>query len=283
MIGESAEEYHSKHVKYRIARRIDWFMTGTLSVHPVNLGIDSSIRTWTRPPYTINSNILRNITRTPNQAPPMCFRYWCGHVNVRYDSLTDYIHVLKLIGSDCTTFGIDCTAYLSNVYFRYVRVQAWYEHTFDTSSVHRPAFSWGCDVPRLPFLGCDDYELYLAGLLHWPKDGVAVQVSLCLFGVNEIKVTKEKIRHYIVLQRAQGPTLLDCNYADTCFTAALGSVHAGRYTQVQHISTSYQQVTTTRVTRGPQVCSSTLLFFVLSKNGLENRQNLVEHPRCTQI
>ena len=105
---------------------------------------------------------------------------------------TDSLHVLDLIGSDYTAFGIDCTAYLCNVSFRYVRVQVCYENTFDTSSVHRPAFSWDCDVPRLPFLGCDDYELYLAGLLHWPQDGVTVQVSLCLFGVNEFKVKQKR-------------------------------------------------------------------------------------------
>ena len=80
---------------------------------------------------------------------------------VRCYAWTDYLHVLKLIGWDCTAFGIDCTAYLCNVSFRYVRVQVWYEYTFDTSSVHRPAFSWDCDVPRLPFLGCDNNELYL--------------------------------------------------------------------------------------------------------------------------
>ena len=144
--------------------------------------------------------------------------------------------MLKLIGSDCASFGIDCTAYLCSVSFRYVRGQVWCEYTFDTSSVHRPAFSWDCDVPRLPFLGCDDYELYRAGLLHWPQDGVTVQVSLCLFGVNEVKVKKKKIRYYIVLERAQGPTLLDCNYADTCFTVTLGSVLASCYTQVPHRS-----------------------------------------------
>ena len=56
---------------------------------------------------------------------------------------------------------------------------------------------------------------------------MTVQVSLCLFGVNEVKVKKKEIRYFIVLERAQGPTLLDCNYADTCFTAARGSVLAG--------------------------------------------------------
>ena len=45
------------------------------------------------------------------------------HCNVRYYAVTDYLHVLKLIGSDCTAFGIGCTAYLCNVSFRYVRVQ----------------------------------------------------------------------------------------------------------------------------------------------------------------
>ena len=41
---------------------------------------------------------------------------------VRYYALTDYLHVLKLIGSDCTAFGIDCTACVCNVSFRYVGV-----------------------------------------------------------------------------------------------------------------------------------------------------------------
>ena len=153
---------------------------------------------------------------------------------VRCYAWTDYLHVLKLIGWDCTAFGIDCTAYLCNVSFRYVRVQVWYEYTFDTSSVHRPAFSWDCDMPHLPFLGCDDYELYLAGLLHWPQDGVNVQISLCLSGVNEVKVKKKKFRYYIVLERAHGLTLLDCNYADTCFTVARGYVLSGGCTQVPH-------------------------------------------------
>ena len=123
-------------------------------------------------------------------------------------------------------------------------------------------------MPRLPFLGSDDYELYLAGLLHLSQDSVTVQVSLCLFGVNEVKVKKKKIRYYIVLERAQGPTLLDCNYADTCFTVALGSILSGCYAQVPNRSTLYQQVTSTRVTRDPQVYLSTLfLLFVISKNG----------------
>ena len=43
--------------------------------------------------------------------------------SVRYYALTDSLHVLKPIGSDCTAFGIDCTTYLCNVSFRYVRVQ----------------------------------------------------------------------------------------------------------------------------------------------------------------
>ena len=70
---------------------------------------------------------------------------------------------------------------------------------------------------------------------------MTVQVSSCLFGVNEVKVKKKKIIYHIVLERAQGPTLLDCNYADTCFTVALGSVLAGCYTQVPQRSTLYQQ------------------------------------------
>ena len=43
--------------------------------------------------------------------------------SVRYYAWTDYLHVFKFIGSYCTAFGIDCTAYLCNVSFRYVRVQ----------------------------------------------------------------------------------------------------------------------------------------------------------------
>ena len=44
-------------------------------------------------------------------------------IYARYYASTDYLHLLKLIGSDCTAFGIDCTAYLCIVSFRYVRVQ----------------------------------------------------------------------------------------------------------------------------------------------------------------
>ena len=73
---------------------------------------------------------------------------------------------------------------------------------------------------------------------------------------------KKKIRYYIVLERTQGPTLLNCNYADTCFTAALGSVLAGCYTQVPHRTPLYRQVTSTRVTRRPQV------YFTLSSCSL---------------
>ena len=47
-----------------------------------------------------------------------------GEPGVRYYALTYYLHVEKLIGSDCPAFGIDCTVYLCNVSFRYVRVQA---------------------------------------------------------------------------------------------------------------------------------------------------------------
>ena len=36
--------------------------------------------------------------------------------------LTDYLHVLELIGSDCTAFGMDWIGYFCNVSFRYVRV-----------------------------------------------------------------------------------------------------------------------------------------------------------------
>ena len=57
------------------------------------------------------------------------------------------------------------------------------------------------------------------------------------FGVNEVNVKRKEIRYYIVLERALGPTLLDYNYADTCFTVALGSALDGCYTQVPHRST----------------------------------------------
>ena len=147
---------------------------------------------------------------------------------------------MKIISPHCVAFRIYFTSYLCNVSFRYVRIQVWYEYTFDTSSLNRPSFSWNCDVTRLPFLGCDDYEFYQAGPLHWPLGGVTVQVYLRLFGVNKVKVKIKKIRYYVVLERAQGPTLLDCNRADTCFTVALGSVPACRYSQVPDRSTLYQ-------------------------------------------
>ena len=38
--------------------------------------------------------------------------------SVRYYALIDYLHVLKLIGSDWTTFGLDCAALLCNGYFQ---------------------------------------------------------------------------------------------------------------------------------------------------------------------
>ena len=47
-----------------------------------------------------------------------------------------------------------------------------------------------------------------------------------------------------MLEIAQGPTLLDCIYADTCFTAVLRSVLAGCYTQVPHRSTLCQHLAT---------------------------------------
>ena len=143
-----------------------------------------------------------------------------SHGRVRYYALTGFLHVLKLNGLDCTILGIYFTVCLCTVSFRCVRVQnlIWYEYTFDTSSVHRPAFSWDCDVPHVPFLGWDDYELYRSGLLHWPHDGVTEQVSLCLFGVNEVIVKKRKpdiipsLKEYKVLlcwsEITQTPVLL---------------------------------------------------------------------------
>ena len=61
----------------------------------------------------------------------------CAHMRSVSDiyASTDSLHVLDLIGSDYTACGIDCTAYLCNV------ASDMYEYTFDTSSVHRPAFS----------------------------------------------------------------------------------------------------------------------------------------------
>ena len=36
---------------------------------------------------------------------------------VRYYALTDYLHVLKLVGLECAAFGLGCTAFLCNGYF----------------------------------------------------------------------------------------------------------------------------------------------------------------------
>ena len=72
----------------------------------------------------------------------------------------------------------------------------------------------------------------------------------------------KKIRYYIVLERVQGPTLLDCNYADTCFTVALGSVLAGWYAHVPHRSLLYQQcVPAQRICQSVNViCCAMVLF-----------------------
>ena len=106
---------------------------------------------------------------------------------------------------------------------------------------------------------------------------MTVLVSSCLFGVNEVKVKKKKIRYYIVLGRAQGPTLLDCNFADTCFTVALGSVLAGCDTQVPHRSTLYQQIMSLVLREDLKpICPLSSCSWYFQK-GLENRRNLVEH------
>ena len=59
---------------------------------------------------------------------------WYGMV-VRYYALTDSQHVLKLIGSDCTAFGLGCTAFLCDRYFeiRTNKVLGWI-----STSVLRP-------------------------------------------------------------------------------------------------------------------------------------------------
>ena len=142
--------------------------------------------------------------------------------------------MFKLIGSDCTAFEIFRIAFLCSVSFSCVRVEVWYEYTFDTSSVHRPAFSSDRDVPRLRFLGCDDYELYLASLLHRPQDGVAVQVSLWLFSVNEGKVEKKIIpgilyrawtstRSYSVALQLRGHLFYCSIWISSCWLRHTGS------------------------------------------------------------
>ena len=42
---------------------------------------------------------------------------------IRYYALTDYLHVFKLIGSDCTAFEIFRIAFLCSVSFSCVRVE----------------------------------------------------------------------------------------------------------------------------------------------------------------
>ena len=161
-----------------------------------------------------------------------------------------------------------------------IQVHVWYEFSSSSSLLLRLRRALST-----VFLGCDDYEFYLAGLLHWPQDRVTVQVSLCFFGVNKVKWKEKKIRYYIVIERAQGPTLLDCNYADNGFTVALGSVLAGCYTQVPHRSTLYRQVTSTRVTRGPQVFLSTSSCSFLSPKmaGKSTDFSRTHRSRRTQI
>ena len=55
-------------------------------------------------------------------------------------------------------------------------------------------------------------------------------------------------------------------YADTCPTVALGSILGGCYTQLSSRSTLHRQVTSTRLTRGPHVYVSTLVWFFLFPN-----------------
>ena len=60
----------------------------------------------------------------------------CTHMpSVGYYALKDSPHVLKLIGSDCTAFGLGCTAFLCKRYFeiRTSKVLGWI-----STSVLRP-------------------------------------------------------------------------------------------------------------------------------------------------
>ena len=69
-----------------------------------------------------------------------------------------------------------------------------------------------------------------------------------------------------MLERAQGPTLLDCKYADTCFAVALGSVLAGCYTQVPHRCTVYQHIQQKHITAiVPYVSQARLWYLVLDQ------------------
>ena len=103
-----------------------------------------------------------------------------------------------------------------------------------------------------------------------------IQVSLCLFGVNDVKVKKKKRRYYIVLERAQGPPLLDCNYADTCFTVARGRpcwwLH--RFHTEPHYTDRLQALVLREDLKS--VVHSLLVLCYFQKL-LENRRNLVEH------
>ena len=80
--------------------------------------------------------LVQKIVRTSTISYVLCVRYY---------ALADYLHVLKLIGSDCTAFGICCTAFLFNGYFetRTSKVGYWPQ-----LFVRLP---WDCDVHRLLF------------------------------------------------------------------------------------------------------------------------------------
>ena len=116
-----------------------------------------------------------------------------------------------------------------------IRVHVWYEFSSSSSLLLRLrrasfTFPW---LRRLRALPSGPTALTTG---RRGRTGIFVFIW-CEWGQSE---EKGKIRYYIVLERSQGPTLLDCNYADTCFTVALGSVLAGCYTQVPHRSTLYQ-------------------------------------------
>ena len=79
--------------------------------------------------------------------------------------------MLKLIGSYCTAFGLDCAAFLCGGYFeiRTRKVLGWIWPQF---FVRVP---WNCDVHSLLFPGWD-VQLYLAALLHWHRTSVTTGI-----------------------------------------------------------------------------------------------------------
>ena len=177
------------------------------------------------------------------------------------------MYVLKFIGSYCTAFRLGFTAFLRKRSFQIhmSKVLGWISTSVLGPSTLRlrrasSTFSLVGTSRSTKRLCSIDTRRTLQQVSSWQ---LIVKWS-------EVKTSRPRVLTSIVVLRYWIAAIcgITRTHADICFTVALGSGLAGWYIQVPHRSTFCQQVTSTRVTRGPQVYMSFLfLFFVISKNG----------------